>query len=279
MSYLPNYRVIKNDYQGVVAEYNTTLKIFPDGKKHLRYSSYSNLKGQGRVVVHNGTSTKEELEKYNMINLLRRRTNISDLAYANACIKPWDYFVTLTFDDEFVENSYSHEKVTKKLSTWLNNQKKRNPNMRYLIVPELHKSGRIQFHGVFSDVKNWSLSPAVNPKTGECIYKNGSQVFNLDNYKLGFTTVSKVKNIEAVSHYISKYITKELLNLKNKKNVWHSRNLVKPKMTYHLANLDDINNYIKNNNYNIDYTSEKHEQNYDKKYISFSSYNVYYVNF
>lgn len=59
--------------------------------------------------------------------------------------------------------------------------------MRYLIVPELHKSGRIHFHGVFSDVPNWRLSPAKNSKTGECIYKNGSQVFNLDNYKLGFT--------------------------------------------------------------------------------------------
>lgn len=79
-------------------------------------------------MIHNGTSTQEEIEKYNTINLIRRRTNISDLAYANACIKPWDYFVTLTFDD--------------------------TPEMRYLIIPELHKSGRIHFHGVFSDLKN-----------------------------------------------------------------------------------------------------------------------------
>ena len=112
-------------------------------------------------MIHNGTSTQEEIEKYNTINFIRRRTNISDLAYANACIKPWDYFVTLTFDDTFVENSYSHEKVT----------------MRYLIIPELHKSGRIHFHGVFSDVKNWSLSPAINPYTGESIIENNKQVY------------------------------------------------------------------------------------------------------
>ena len=279
MSDLPTYKILKNDYQGVVAEYNTTVKVFPDGKKHIRYTSFSNLKGQGRVVVHNGSSTEEEIERYNTINLLRRRTNISDLAYANACVKPWEYFVTLTFDDNFVENSYSHEKVTKYLSNWLHYQKKKNPSMRYLIVPELHKSGRIHFHGVFSDVKNWRLSPAVNSKTGEYIYQNGSQVFNLDNYKLGFTTVSKVKNIEAVSHYISKYITKELLNLKHKKNVWHSKNLIKPKTTYHLVKKEDINSYIENNNYNIDYEANKTLKNYEKKYISISSYNVYYVNF
>ena len=29
---------------------------------------------------------QEEIEKYNTINLIRRRTNISDLAYANACL-------------------------------------------------------------------------------------------------------------------------------------------------------------------------------------------------
>lgn len=204
-------------------------------------------------MIHNGTSTQEEIEKYNTINLIRRRTNISDLAYANACIKPWDYFVTLTFDD--------------------------TPEMRYLIIPELHKSGRIHFHGVFSDVKNWSLSPAINPYTGESIIENNKQVYNLDNYKLGYTTVSKVENIEAVSHYISKYITKELLNLKNKKNVWHSRNLIKPQMTYHLADLSDISNYIDSNNYNIDYKSEKVQESYEKRYYSVSSYNIYYVNF
>ena len=50
-------------------------------------------------------------------------------------------------------------------------------------------------------------------------------------------------------------------------------------MSYHLANVDDINNYIEDNNYNIDYQSDKTLENYEKKYISLSSYNVYYVNF
>lgn len=86
--------------------------------------------------------------------------------------------------------------------------------MRYLIIPELHKSGRIHFHGVFSDVKNWSLSPAINPYTGESIIENNK-----------------------------------------------------------------LSNYIDSNNYNIDYKSEKVQENYEKRYYSVSSYNIYYVNF
>ena len=208
---LPGYNTLKSDTQGVVVEYNTVIKKFSDGTSHIRYTSYSNLKGQSRDAIHNGSSTLEELDRYNTINLIRRRQSISDLAHENGCIIPWEYFVTLTFDDQFVEDSYSHEKVTEYLTRWLNNQKHQNPNMRYILVPELHKSGRIHFHGVFALVPNWILEQGRSAKTGRLIYKNGSPIYNLKNYKLGFTTVSKVKNLEAVSHYISKYITKDYL--------------------------------------------------------------------
>lgn len=262
---LPDFKTHKSDFQGVVAEYNTVLKIFPDGTTHVRYTSFSNLKGQGRVVQHNGTSTEDELERYNTINLIRRRQNISDLAYANGCVKPWEYFVTLTFDDKFVENSYSHEKVTKYLTNWLCHQKRRNPDMRYLLVPELHESGRIHFHGVFSDVPKWELTPGISAKTGRVIIQNGKIIYNLTNYKLGFTTVSEVENIEAVSHYISKYITKDLLNLKHKRNVWHSKNLIKPKQTFHLANEEDIDLYL--NSREVSYFQETDKENYNKLYV------------
>lgn len=272
---LPSYNTLKSDTQGIVVEYNTVIKKFSDGTSHIRYSSYSNLKGQSRDSIHNGSSTKEELERYNTINLIRRRQSISDLAHENGCVIPWEYFVTLTFDDEFVEDNYSHEKVTKYLTRWLNNQKHQNPNMRYILVPELCESGVIHFHGVFSLVPKWELEQGRSAKTGRLIYKNGSPIYNLKNYKLGFTTVSKVKNLEAVSHYISKYITKELLNLKNKKNVWHSRNLVKPNQSYHLADKELINEYIINNELNINFESNKTTDNYEKMYIATSSYNVY----
>lgn len=262
---LPDYILHKSDQQGVVVEYNTVLKCFPDGTTHIRYTSFSNLKGQSRGAIHNGSSTDDELERYNTINLIRRRQNISDLAYANGCVKSWEYFVTLTFDDKFVEDSYSHEKVTKYLVNWLHHQKRLNSDMRYILVPELHESGRIHFHGVFSDVPNWKLVPGINPKTGRVVKQKGKIIYNLTNYKLGFTTVSEVENIEAVSHYISKYITKELLNLKNKKNVWHSKNLIKPEQTFHLATEEDVNLYLDSRE--VSYSQETDKENYNKLYV------------
>lgn len=85
-------------------------------------------------MIHNGTSTQEEIEKYN--NTINFICNLNLWQYIS-----WEFL-------------FSTKKVTKKLKAWLDYQRKRNPEMRYLIIPELHKSGRIHFHGVFSDVKN-----------------------------------------------------------------------------------------------------------------------------
>lgn len=270
---LSQYSFHTSNQQGVVASYNAVLKYFPDGTKHFKYSSYSNVKGQNRNITHNGSSSAEELQRYNFNNLIRRRQNISDLAYCNGCERPWQYFVTLTFDDNFVGDSYSHEKVSKFISNWLHYQRKKNPKMRYLLVPELHKSGRIHFHGIFSDVPNWILIPAVNSKTGKIITKNGKTIYNLKNYKLGFTTISKIENLEAVSHYITKYITKELLNLKHKRNVWHSKNLLKPKQTFHLITKEDAILFLDNNDISFQKNTDK--ENYNKIYACVNSIKKY----
>lgn len=140
--------------------------------------------------------------------------------------------------------------------------------MEYLLVPELHKSGRLHFHGLFRNVKNWRLSPAISPKTGRVIYKNGSRIYNLVNYKLGFTTVSKIKNQEAVTIYISKYITKGLLDLKNKKHYWRSKSLNLPRYDYYKSNPDEIYDILKD--YNITYEKRTEEDNYTSIYISYS---------
>ena len=58
------------------------------------------------------------------------------------------------------------------------------------------------------------------------------QIYNLTNYKLGFTTISEIQDQEKVSNYISKYATKELITIKHKKRYWYSRNLEKPKIEY-----------------------------------------------
>lgn len=269
---LNSYSKINSDF-GIVANYNTTVKTYSDGSKKIVYTSYDKIKGTERKSNSGvGKSSEEELERYKLINLQRVKQKIVDLAYENGCVFPWEYFVTLTFDD-FIVDGYSHEKVTKKLTQFLDTQKHLNPDMEYLLVPELHKSGRLHFHGLFRSVPKWSLSPAISPKTGRAIYKNGSPIFNLDNYRLGYTTVSKIKNQEAVTVYISKYITKGLLDLKNKKHYWRSKSLRLPIYEYYNSNLNEIKNYIQD--YNVTYEKINDSDNQTTAFfsISASSYN------
>lgn len=134
---------------------------------------------------------------------------------------------------EFTKGEYSHEEAIDLLTKWINNQKHQNRNMSYILVPEFHKkSGHLHFHGLIGNVPKWKFSKAVNPHTGKLIKLNNTQIYNLDNYKLGFTTISKIKSKEKVTNYISKYATKELIDLKNKKRYWYSRDLVKPVTEY-----------------------------------------------
>jgi len=228
----------------LVAEYNTKIKTYSNGEQHITYHSYSNLKGyaQKKKVTALSEQSEESREYQKYKNLLRAKSSIIDLIYHNGLIKPWEYFVTLTFDPKEVD-SLDYEVVSKALSKFIDNMKHQNSNMSYVMTPELHKSGRVHFHGVFRDVPNWKLVPATNSKM-QRIKKDGLPIYNLANYKYGFTTVSEIQNQEAVSVYVSKYVTKDLIDKNYKKKYWCSRNLERPKITYAIFNEDTLNYHI-----------------------------------
>jgi len=243
----------------IVAEYNVKIKTYANGEQHLTYHSYSNLKGLARKKKGSSPLLEdEESREYQKFkNLLRAKSSIIDLIYHNGLIKPWQYFVTLTFDPKEVD-SMNYDVVSKVIAKWLNNMKHQNPRMSYVMTPELHKSGRVHWHGVFRDVPNWKLVPAVNSNL-QRIKKDGLPIYNLSNYKYGFTTVSEIQNQEAVSVYVSKYITKDLIDKNYKKKYWCSRNLERPKMQYALLNEDSLQFYI--DKYNIKDYIEKETEN------------------
>lgn len=244
-------------------KYNTKIKVYANGDKDIKYHSYSKFKGITRDTKGQGTLTEEERERLKYFNLLNTKSTIIDLIYHNGLIKPWKYFITLTFDDTKV-NAYDYNEVRSSLVKWLNNQKHQNKDLEYVIVPEYHKSGRIHFHGVVRGNLNWSLSPAKN-KQGRVIYKNGVKIYNLDNYKFGYTTISEIKNTEAVSVYTSKYITKEFIDIKNAKKYWSSRSLEKPKIEYAQLDEDTLKFYIDK------------DKIVNEKKIEKDSYSSYYV--
>lgn len=150
----------------------------------------------------------------------RAKNMIYDYARSN----DFDWFVTMTFDPQKVD-SFDYAECSRSLSQWLNNVRKRNaPDIRYLFVPELHKSGRYHFHGLMGDIGTLRLVDSGHRNNGQIIY-------NIDNYKLGFTTATKIQDKKRTATYIGKYITKELSgHIKGKKHYWTSRNLELPRV-------------------------------------------------
>ncbi len=227
----------------ILKRYNTVIKQYADGSQKIKHYRYSCFKGHCRKKSNSSRNKDNDKLRSSYKNLYHSRSKLIDLVYHNSLINPWEYFVTLTFNPEEV-NSLDYVEVSTMLAKWLDNMKHQNPEMSYILVPELHKSGRIHWHGVFSGVPNWNLVPARSPNTNRLIYKNGVQIFNLTNYKYGHTTVSKIQNQEAVSVYCSKYMTKDMIDLNYKKRYWSSRNLQRPSKKYALFDEKTLQFYI-----------------------------------
>lgn len=157
-----------------------------------------------------------DTERARQVSLSRTRQNIYYIARSNV----WDWFVTFTFNPEFVD-SYDYSLCTDKLSYWLSNMRKKCPNMRYIVVPEKHESGRYHFHGLFADCEDLNFIDSGHKTKGQTIY-------NISAYKYGFTTATRVRDTEKVSKYICKYVTKDLCSVMfGKRRYWASRNVNK----------------------------------------------------
>lgn len=172
-----------------------------------------------------------EPDKEDSIRISRSRTinKIYDIARSNT----WDWFFTLTFNPDKVD-SLNYTVVVKKLSDWLKNMRKKCPDMKYIVVPEQHKSGRWHFHGLFADVNEMDFIDSGR------VSESGKVVYNVGNYKLGWSTATKIEDNHRASSYMCKYITKDLCRLtQNKKRYWASRNV----------NLPDVIDYDVNMTY------------------------------
>lgn len=210
--------------------YNTKVKLYKDHTFVIKKNSFDILTGSPSSP-HNGSMSEIEKLDKTLFYLKDTKKRIRDIACNNA--DKFEYFITLTFNVPDIK--YSHEFVLSKLKNWLIVQRRNNPNMVYILVPEFHPTStinRLHFHGLFGNVPSWELSQAFNPHNNKPLFtKWGSIIYNLDNYKLGFTTVSKIDSPDGVSNYISKYATKEILELvelKGKKKYWCSKNLDRP---------------------------------------------------
>lgn len=178
---------------------------------------------------------KEKKEKGVYNSVIRSKNRI----YSVARSVTWDYFITLTFNGKKV-NRYDYENCCIKLKNWLDRYRRSSPALKYLIVPEQHKDGAWHFHGLISCGDYSSFVDSGKKDKGNTIY-------NIDSYKLGFTTATKIVDTLRASSYICKYITKDCY--KNipagKKRYWYSRNIKVQEFEIYATN-DQLDKYRKN---------------------------------
>jgi hypothetical protein len=145
-------------------------------------------------------------------NLSRAKSKVFEYALCNH----FDYFMTLTLDPNKY-NRYDLSTFIKDLGQFIRDlRKKYDIDIQYLLIPEPHKDGAWHMHGLIKgmpeeQLRLFTLEEKLPYKVLNLI-KKGNLIYDWTNYtkKFGWCTVEKVKNQEAVSKYITKYITKAL---------------------------------------------------------------------
>jgi hypothetical protein len=208
-------------------EYNARLLSYPIGNHvtiyNKTFSRGENVNNKRNENFNKGYKNlnRSVLDSKHCLDVSasRAKNTVYQIARANA----WDWFITLTFDRSKTDSS-DYDVILKRLHIFLNNLKKRScPDLKYLIVPELHSDGEhYHFHGLISNCdglkfKLWKVD------------KNGNPIFNITNWKWGYTTASRIQDNNKVSSYICKYITKDVdVHLAEKNRYFHSRNCDMP---------------------------------------------------
>lgn len=166
-------------------------------------------------------------------NISRAKRTIQELSFCN----DWQWFFTGTLD----KNKYNREdldKFHKDFTEFLRYFRKNNhldKKIDFLVIPELHSDGKSwHLHGFLN---NLPVEYLVKFEIGMQMSKhildkiiNGNVVYKWLAYenKFGFNDIEPINNQEAISKYVTKYISKELgscVKTLNAHLFYHSRGL------------------------------------------------------
>lgn len=142
---------------------------------------------------------------------------------------PWEYFVTLTFDEDKVCSRYDLAGLVKELMQHIQNLNKQGYNIKYVLVPEFHQDGAVHLHGLMSGIPvrprpDW-WPTTVNLKKDGAYYDHCP----LFSSRYGFSAVEAIRDPVASGFYVSKYINKSMAqkaDLKGVHTYYHSRGLL-----------------------------------------------------
>lgn len=144
----------------------------------------------------------------------RSKARVYELAMCNE----FTHFCTFTQDktkrDRFDLGAF--RKDLAQLVRNINRDRAENSKIKYLLIPEQHKDGAWHFHGFFmglqsTDLREFTLAEKIPHKIRKML-ENGEKVYNWERYsrKFGYFTCTAIKDKNAVSKYITKYVTKDM---------------------------------------------------------------------
>lgn len=210
----------------------TLFKVFGEGKdKKIKLIRMNYLKTSGieldDIEYFRGTVNENKINE----SILRSKSKIFEIAFCN----PWDWFFTGTINPNKQDRT-DLELFHKQLTQWLRDyNKKYKLNIKFLFVPEKHKDGKSwHIHGFLYGLPVEHLVQfQVGDKMGKGLadkVMQGDIVYNWQAYfnRFGFCDLEPIRNHEAVSKYVTKYINKELANSVTELNAhtyYHSRGL------------------------------------------------------
>ncbi len=178
----------------------------------------------------------------------RTRGRISRLVNANPDLNT---NVTLTFKENFTDL----REANKLFHKFIKRLKYRYSDFKYLAIPEFQQRGAVHYHMLIN-------LKFVNHKEMAKIWREG------------FIQINKVKHINKLGKYISKYIGKDLFDYRyfKMRKILYSRNLEKP--TVAVFKKDDVANFIKKDTENFE---ELFKRYYNSDYQGNVKYSLYKI--
>lgn len=131
-------------------------------------------------------------------NLSRAKSKVKELAFCN----DWDFFVTLTISPDKYDR-YNLNAYVKDLGRFICNYNRycsKDEKVKYLLIPEMHADGAWHLHGLIKGIKHSDL----------IMNDNGYMTWKQYHNKFGYMSIDKIRDKEACSNYILKYISKEM---------------------------------------------------------------------
>lgn len=234
----------KNDFVSEVCKtddtqkaYNCRVYDYPEGTHVTFYKQAINKGGKNSKLSKsyvNHDRTKQEEEHCNKVSASASKNRLYNIARSNM----WEWFITITFDRIKVDSS-NYDIVINKLNDFLSGVRKRKcPQMKYLIVPELHADGQhFHFHGLLAYCDGLHMSYSGHNTKG----RNSQPIFNILDWTFGFTTATRIQDSSRASNYIAKYITKDCARvLKNKKRYTISQNVNRAEAEYYVRDEEEF---------------------------------------